>query len=185
MTMPFEPINEVSRRQAVVDMLSAIPSGEVVPYDALEIALGLDRHAVQSVVNQAKPSLQKIGQKSLVAVRNIGYRVLSPGEHIDLARDHQKKGRRQTRKAKSAVAHTDYAKLSDIERAQYDIALATISALERFERRADLRYASKERVDAFIREQGGHNDRTTSEVSDLKSRLGRLEDLVRQRKISA
>lgn len=180
----FATVGEVSRRRMVVDLVADTPAGDVVPYDVLEIALGVDRRTVQTVVNQAKPSLQKTCQKSLVAIRNVGYRVLLPGEHLELAKTHQKRGRRQTRKAKSAVKNTDFAQLSDIERVKYDIAVATISALERFEKRADLRYASRERVESFIKQQVGHNDRTEGEVSDLRDRLARLESLMTERDLA-
>ncbi|AEK09417.1 hypothetical protein LITTLEE_33 [Mycobacterium phage LittleE] len=184
----FEPKGTVSRRQMVLDVIEETPYGEIVPYEALEIALGVDRQGVLVAVNQAKSSAQKEFKKSLVAVRNVGYRVLNPGEELELAKVHQRRGRRQTKKAKSAVVNADYAKLTDLERVKYDIAVQTVAALERFERRADLRYASRERLDSFIKEQSTLNsktgeriNKTDNEVSELKSRLARLEFLMNER----
>lgn len=179
--MTFTPKGAVSQRQTVLDLVADTPHGEVVPYEALEIALNADRRAVLCAVNQAKPSMQKLFCKSVVAVRGIGYRVLHPGEHLELAKTHQKRGRRQTKRAKSAVANTDRSMLSELERVKYDIAVQTVSALERFERRADLRYASRERLDSFIRNQSDVNSRTAGEVVDLKDRLARLESRMQQR----
>lgn len=184
----FKPKGAVSQRQMIVDLVADTPHGELVPYQALEIALSADRRTVLSAVNQAKASIQKQCQKSLVAVRNEGYRVLNPNETMELAKVHQKRGRRQTRKAKSAIVNTDYAQLTDLERVKYDIAVQTVSALERFETRADLRYASREKLDSFIEGQrdlndrtGKRVDRTEGEVTDLKSRLARLESLIGER----
>jgi hypothetical protein len=184
----FETKGAVSRRQIVLNLIEETPHGELIPYEALEIALGADRRTVLAAVNQAKTSAQKQFSKSIVAVRNAGYQVLKPGEELELAKAHQKRGRRQTRKAKSAVVNTDYAQLSDLERVKYDIAVQTVSALERFERRADLRYASRERLDSFIESQKSHNsktgerqDRTDGEVIDLKNRLVALEERMNRR----
>jgi len=174
----FAPLDDVSRRVKVLDLIDATEPGEVIRYPELEFLLMVDRRTVQSVVNQAKPSAQKQLKKSLVAIRNVGYRVLLPGEHIELAKTHQKRGRRQTRKASSAVVNTDFARLSDVERVKYDLAQATLSALQRFERRADLRYASQERVNEFVQKQGQHNERTASEVTEIKDRLAKLEELL-------
>lgn len=178
----FVPLGDVSRRQQVIELVADAEPGDVIPYELLEAALGLDRHSTQSVVNQAKLGLQKGHQKSLMAVRNVGYRVLAPAEHLELAQAHQAKGRRQTRKSRHAVEHTDYTKLSEAERTKFDIAVGVLRTLERWERRADLRYASKERLDEFVAMQSNKNDRTDSEVSDLQARLARVEQLLKNNK---
>ena len=182
--MPFTTIGETSRRLQVIEYAGQIEDGEVIRYEELEALLGgeLQRAKIQQVVNQAKQGLQKTYKKSLEAVPTIGYRVLLPGEHIHLSRHHQKKGRRQTRRSKSAVVNTDYTQLTELERVKYDIASATIRALEQFERRADLRYASRERVESFIREQSSKSARTDDDVASVKDRLARLEALVRERR---
>lgn len=174
----FVPLADVSQRQMVIDMAADVEPGEIITYEAIESLLGLDRPRAQSVVNQAKFGLQKTHQKSLVAVRGVGYRVLSPSEHLELAKVHQAKGRRQTRKSRQAVEHTDYSKLNEAERTKYDVAIGVLRTLERWERRADLRYASRERLDDFVSAQSTKNARTDSEVSDLKTRLARIEQLL-------
>jgi hypothetical protein len=158
-----------------LEALAELPPGAVMLYGELESLLGLDRMGMQAVVNQAKSSLQKTHKRSVVAVRNVGYRVLAAAEHLDLAKVHQRKGRRQTRRSKSAVVNTDYNELSESERLRFDIAVDTIRALQAFERRADLRYASRERVESFIAHQSAKNERTESEVLDMQERLARLE----------
>lgn len=177
--MNFTPIGDVSRRNMVIDTVGDITPGDIITYDALEMALGLGRPAVQAVVNAAKPGIQKRHQRSLVAVRGIGYRVLLPAEHLGLAQEHQKRGRRQTRRSRMAVTHTDYNELSELERVRFDIAIATLKALEAFERRADLRYASRERVESFITEQSKKNIKNEEEARSVQDRLARLEKLMR------
>ena len=176
----FQTIGRKSRRQQVIDKIAPVPVGEVVKYEELEDMLNMDRLKMQAVVNAAKTGLQKEHQKSIVAVPTVGYRVLLPEEHIQLAKRHQKKGRRQTRRSKSAVVNTDYAQLSEIDRVKYDIAVATLRALETFEHRADLRYASRERVESFINQQASKNERTDDEVQSVKQRLAKLESLLRE-----
>lgn len=177
--MTFATVGEVSRRAQVVALVDATPHGELIPYEAIEMALGLDRPSAQAVVNQAKTSIGRDLQKALSAVTNVGYRVLQPSEHLNLAKKHQRKGRRQTRKAHGAVRFTDFTQLSADERDKFDLANATLAALERFEKRADLRYASREKVDAFIAEQSGRNERTAGEVQSMNDRLARLEKLIK------
>ncbi|SIJ95529.1 Uncharacterised protein [Mycobacteroides abscessus subsp. abscessus] len=178
----FESISDKSRRQTVVDLFADVEPGQVVPYDFLEAALGLDRAMTQGVVNQAKSGIQREHQKSLVAVRNVGYQVIEPQSHIRLAQDHQRKGRRQTRKALMAVENTDYDKLDEADRLRFDVAVGVIKTLVQWERRADLRYASREKLDAFVAKQDSRNERTDNEVSELRDRLSRVESLLTRQK---
>ena len=181
--MAFETIGETSRREQVVEYVGRKPAGEVVPYSELSDLLGgLERSRVQGVVNDAKKALQKVYKKSVTAVPGVGYRVLMPSEHLALARTHQQKGRRQTTRSKSAVVNTDYSQLTELERVRFDIANATLAALEQFERRADLRYASRERVESFINSQSSKNAKTDDEVSAVKERLARLEVLLAEKR---
>lgn len=175
----FTPVGDVSRRQQVIELASTAKPGDLLTYDSLQQMLGCDLETVRSAVNQAKPGCQRELQKSLVAVRNEGYLVALPEQHLDIAKTHQRKGRRQTKKSLSAVEHTDYSQLSESDRTRFDIAVGVIRVLETWERRADLRYSSREKLDEFILSQSDTNDRTSSDVANLKQRLARVESLVK------
>lgn len=179
----FESMSDKSRRQTVVDLFETVQPGEVVPYNVLEDVLGLDRPTTQSVVNQAKTGIQRTHQKSLVAVRNVGYQVIQPGSHLRLAQHHQKKGRKQTRRALMAVENTDYDQLDETQRLRFDVAVSVIKTLVQWEKRADLRFASREKLDEFVSQQDSRNQRTDSEVSELRNRLARVESLLTKPKI--
>lgn len=178
----FSPIGEKSRRVQVIEAAAKLEFDEVLTYEHLQDLLSADRPTVQAAVHAAIPGLQTGHKKTLEAVRNVGYRVVRPNEHLRIATKHQKKGRRSTRRGKLAVVNTDYSELTEEERAKADTARQIFDAMEAFERRADLRYASKEKVDQFIAGQSQTNLRTVEEVDGVKERLARLEQLVTARR---
>lgn len=175
----FKTIGEKSRRLQVIEKVADMQPDQVISYETLESMLSVDRLTAQSVVNSALPGLQREHKKTLVAVRGVGYRVLQANEHLGLATRHQRKGRRAVRRGKLVVVHTDYGQLTEAEKVKADTARQIFAAQEAFERRADLRYASKEKLDQFIAGQSSTNERTVEQVEQVKARLRELEKLVK------
>lgn len=173
--VPFEPIGEKSRRVQVIEIASSMNHDDVLTYEVLESLLNVDRRTAQSAVNQALRGLEIDHNKTLEVVRNVGYRVVRPNEHTRLAMKHQRKSLRQVSKAKSKVDHVDLSTMTDGERAAVTIAAAALASQMDFARRADLRYASKSKVDQFVREQSSVNAQTAEEVESMKDRVARLE----------
>lgn len=175
----FEAKGAKSRRQMLVDAVTECAYGELLPYPELGELFGLSaRKDIQSAVNGAKRSIEVNCSKTLVAVPNEGYRVADPAEHYKIATVHQRKGRRQSAKALSKVRHVDVSGLSQEDRDKLINAQTLISTLQQFERRADLRYANRKRVESFIADQDRKNKRSDDQLSEMMSRLERLESKI-------
>lgn len=173
MSAPFTPVGEMSRRDLVLKHLAAADYDEVVSYDQLATALdGVDRTIVQVAVNAAKPVLEKEHQKAVVAVPNTGYRVVQPGEHMELAVVHQKKSRRALKRSHSKVAHVDLSKLTEGERTAVTLAATSLAMQMDYMRRNDIRAARHEQA---LKAVTSTSDRTAEEVAELRARLDRLE----------
>lgn len=176
MTTPFTPINDKSRRAMLIDLVSAANYDDVLTYEELGELFGLvDKPAVQSTVNSAKGSVEKNTKRTLEAVRNEGYRVVNASEHHRLAASHQRKGRGQLKRAMSKVNHVDMGELSQDQRSAVISARVALAAQADFERRADLKYAKKEDLEAYTQEANQRTERSESEIEKMKSRLARLE----------
>ena len=82
----FETVGAKSRRLMLIDLVSATEPGTLIRYEELGDLFGLDSRAdIQGAVNGAKRSVEANTKKSLVAVKNEGYRVALPDEHHSLA----------------------------------------------------------------------------------------------------
>lgn len=177
---PFAPRDTVARWRVVLDHLTGLHPGEVLTYDELTERLGVaDRHALQSVVRRAAREFQRTGKHALVAVPNVGYRVVHPDEHVDLARHHQAKSTRSLVRARSAVVHVDYNGLSPETRALAEATARALAMQIDFNRRIDVRQGRIEDAVRAIQEGDRRRDeqqqRTDAQVKELLERLERLE----------
>lgn len=172
----FNPVNEISRRKQLIDLVSETDFGAVIEYDSLGEMFGLeDRRDIQSAVNSAKSSVEKNTRRALQAVPNKGYRVVDPSEHYGLAVHHQRKGRKQLRRALSKVNNVELDQLTSDQRTAVIAARVALAAQADFERRADLKYANRQEMETHMREQSEKVERSESEVKSLMDRIERLE----------
>lgn len=99
MTAPFVPIGPVARWKVIYDLIRPLKVGEVLTYEAMGEALGLDsekdRHVVQMAARRALKELLMIDHRGSKAITNVGYRVAKPAEHLGLAEERNKKAGRQ------------------------------------------------------------------------------------------
>lgn len=173
MSTLFQPIGELSRREMVLAALADRPEGDTIGYDELAEILGTDdRRTCQGAIDAAKPALGKLHNKALVAVRGIGYRVIHAGEHLALARQHQRKSLRQLGKSRAAVTHVDYSKLTEGERAAITLAATSIGMQVDYMRRNDIRAS---RIEAAVETVQTTQERSAEEIAQLTERLARVE----------
>lgn len=172
MTAAFKPIGERSRRDMVLDLLAAGDYDEVVKYADLEAELDANRDTVQAAVNAAKLLLEREHRKAVVAVPNVGYRVVRPNEQHGLAVVHQRKSVRALKRSLSKVNHVDAAQLTEGERAAVTLAATGIAMQLDYMRRNDIRAKRHEDMIAATTQTA---ERTAEEVAELKARLARLE----------
>lgn len=171
----FTPLGDKSRRVMILDLVATRKYGDTIAYAELETMLNVDRQTAQAAMHQTIRSLEREQSKTVEAVRNIGYRIVNPGDHLRMATRHQKKARRSVTRAKSKVDHVDMGELTDGEKAAVTLAATALAAQIEFARRADLRYAKREEVESFVSAQVVHNTRTVGELDAVKARMARLE----------
>jgi hypothetical protein len=99
------PIAEVARWRIIYDMLQPLAVGEVLTYETMAERLGLDpasdRQSIQMAARRALRELLEVDHRAADAVKNVGYRIAKPVEHIDLARQRNRRAGRQI-----AVGHS-------------------------------------------------------------------------------
>jgi len=169
----FKPLSEHSRREMMLSLFATAEYGSTIPYDTLSEVLKVhDRLILQQAVNSAKPALERLHNKAVVVVRNVGYRVALPSEHLGLARNHQNKSRRALRRGHSKVVNVDMNQLTQGERAAVQIAATTLALQIDYMRRNDLRVSRLEETATLVQ---GQSERAMDEVAELRARLEKLE----------
>lgn len=172
----FETVGAKSRRLMLIDLVAGTEPGTLIRYEELGDLFGLDsRMDIQGAVNGAKRSVEANTKKSLVAVKNEGYRVALPDEHHSLAVKHQRKGRNQIKRAMSKVQNVNLAALTQDQRTVVIAAQVALAAQADFERRADIRYAKRAEMEAFMSEQSTVNHRSDERLREMQERMERLE----------
>lgn len=167
----FQPQGEKSKRQMVyelvVDVVERDDIGGVVTKEEIEELAG-GVWMMPSVTRD----LERSHKRTLVAVRNHGYRVAHPNETLALVHKRRRSAHRQARRGRETAQHADHSKLTPDERsAVEDIAVRMagaeqmIAALARGQRRLEqaqqqMRFETEERLGdveravAKLREKG-------------------------------
>lgn len=102
--------------KAVYDYLRNLRPGDVVTYEKYEELLGRDLRDNRYPHNRAVKELEEVDKRTMEAVRSLGYRVIEAGEHVRLARTHERRGHRQIRKGIRKVVCADPALMTDEQR---------------------------------------------------------------------
>jgi hypothetical protein len=171
-TAAFQPLGARSRRDMALELLAGVDYDGILPYEEIEAALEVGRETGQQAVGAAKPELERLHNKAVVAIPNVGYRVVRPNEHMALAVVHQRKSVRALKRSLSKVNHVDAAQLTDGERAAVTLAATGIAMQLDYIRRNDIR---AKRHEAMIAANAQKSERTADEVAEIKARLARLE----------
>lgn len=178
---PFQPIGEQARWRIIYDILRDIPVDSVVTYEQLGDALNLDpdkeRHAIQMAMRRATSELENENNRTTDSVPNEGYRVVTAGEHLALARRHQKKAGRSLARGHSKAVHVDLSSVEDPEvRRALELTAQAFSLQLDFNRRFAVRQSQLEKAVQEIAEtQGANKQRSDEEVARLRERIERLE----------
>lgn len=113
---PFEPVGEEARWKVIYEILREAPEDEIVPYERLLDALGLDpeqRAVVHLATRRAVKELQEKDRRTVATVRGKGYRVATPEEHMPLGMSHHAKAGRALVRARNTVNSTDLNRIED------------------------------------------------------------------------
>lgn len=173
---PFEPVGPQARWRTVYDLLCGTATGDVLTYEAIGAALGLDpegdRHAVQMAVRRAAKQHEVNDRRAIEAVPNLGYRVVEAPEHLRLARGQQKRAGKSLARGQSKVVHVDLSGMEPETRRAFEVVARAFAMQMDFNRRFDVRQAKLEETITGMSER---TERTEQEIADLKARLARLE----------
>jgi hypothetical protein len=179
MNAPFEPIGELARWRVLVDEFRNVARGTTLTYDELGESLDLDpvkdRRAIQAAVGQASKALSRDHERSLVAVRGVGYRVALPDEHIDLAGRQQRKSRNAIVRARRHVDHVDLSGMDEITRSAFHAAARVLAYQEGQIRRLDLRQKDLESaVESVTTKVERIPEDTAARLAELERQIAEL-----------
>lgn len=176
MTAPFEPAGEIARWRSVYDMLKPLAVDDVLTYEDVADVLGLDaekdRSLMQSTIRRAARTYETVDKHALVAVPNVGYRVVRADEHVVLARGQQRRASRSLQRGHSKVVNVDLRGLSPEVRQLTEATARAFSLQMDFNRRFDVR---QQRLESVVSEVSERTERSEAEIGELKARLARLE----------
>lgn len=170
---PFEPKDEVPVWRTLYELLQAAPVDSVVPYDAMMAITGRDKSAVQSAVRRAAKELLVSDQRAIEAVPNQGYRIVTPDEHLTLARRHQRKSSRSLARGHGVTTHVDMSDMSVEVRRSFEAVARAFSMQMEFNRRLDVRQTELEDQIATMHPKVERNE---TELAALRARLENLEN---------
>lgn len=176
---PFEPIGDLARWRQLVPLFVETPRGSTVTHEELAKALDLDpesetdRKAIRAAVRQAAIHLSREHDRSLSAVRGVGYRVARADEHVELASGQQRRSRRALSRAKQHVDHVDLSELSEEGRRIVHAAASALAWQQQQIRKLDLRQAGLERVVESIANKA---DVTDERLAALEREIAELRE---------
>lgn len=172
----FTPIGERARWLDLLDLLRAAKTNDVVTYEVMGEVLDLDpekdRAAIRSALYRAAKEHEAVDKRAIVAVPNEGYRIVEPGEHLGLARRHQKRSSRALVRGHSKAVNVDLSKVEPETRKALDMVASVIALQMDFNRRAESKLAAHDRAIKSLVEA---TERTDAERDEFRARLERLE----------
>ncbi len=149
--IPFRPKGERAEWRLIYDHLVECAIGEVVTADALGEVLGRDfdhEGSQRRPIYRAIEELQKMHQRTLLAVPGKGYQIVAGGEHIEVVVSHGRRTRLAAGRTARKAATVDRALLDHEQSKRID---AIQLNMEQIEERARLRDARIERLERLLK----------------------------------
>lgn len=173
---PFQPQGEEARWRTLYRLLQDRNIGDVLTYeemaDALEMDPVGDRQVIQAVFRRAAIQYEQDDRRAVDSVRNVGYRIVEPTEHLKLAKRHGRKAGNQLKAAYSKTVNVDLSgESSDVVKAFELVAMGFAHQMEVNRRQA----ATNQRMDQAIANASVKIERTDDEVNALRERMEALE----------
>lgn len=180
MTAAFEPVGERARWEVVYELLIPLTVGEVLTYDVMGEALGLDtrsrRHLVQEALRRAAKEYLVRDKRDLKVVPNLGYRVIDPAAQMEVARSHQRKARRSLKRGHSHVVNVDFRDVAPEDRQAIELLSRAIGMQIDFNRRFEAKQLRLESlVDSLGTQTQQDRELVARQVAELRDRIARLE----------
>lgn len=178
--MAFRPAGDIARWRILYDLLRATSVGDILSYEKMAEALDLDpateRHIMQVAIRRAAEEFAFVDNHAVAAVPNVGYRVVEAKEHMDLAKGHQRRSRKQLMRAETKVVHVDVSALDPNSRKAFEVVATALAAQIDFCRRLDIRQRTlAQQLHAIQQDHRETSERTDEELARMRERLDRLE----------
>lgn len=174
---PFEPAGETARWRILYNLLAQVEVDSIVSYETMAEALDLDprrdRHTMQVAIRRAAIELEKVDKHAVEAVKNVGYRVVEPEEHLRLAKYQQRRSSRALVRGHSKVVNVDLSNVDPEVRQAFEVVAAAFAMQMDFNRRTDIR---QKRLEQALDAVHKKSTRTDEEIAELRARLKRLEE---------
>jgi hypothetical protein len=120
----FSPRRDRPEWRIVYDeLLSGADYGQVITYLQLAEVLERDIHErerLRAPIARARRELGNLRSMWLIAVPNVGYRVIQANEHVSVADDHKHRGQRQFTRMLDVSRATNLSRLNPEELAVWD-----------------------------------------------------------------
>lgn len=177
----FTPAGAEAKWRMVYPVLAAVPTGDVLTYEAMATALGLptdcDRKLLFGPFRQAAQVHEEQDHRAVESVRGVGYRVVGAAEHLRLAHRHNRRAGNQLELGRSKLVNVD---LSDVDpeiRKGFEVLGLAFGQQAEINRRMDSRHRRQAKALDIVTKT---TERNTEEVNELKARLAASEDRLAQ-----
>lgn len=173
----FDVKDALPQWEKVYNLLAAAEVDQIITYEEFDKALKLDFRAAQRPgFDKAVQQLERRNLRTVDNVRNKGYRIVRAHEHERLARKHQLKGLRQTKRSMRKVKSADRSKLGLDEKRRLDALEMHYVQLQAAQRR------NAERIEQVDTARKLDRRQVTEEVALLAQQVQRLQQQVDSRK---
>ncbi len=176
---PFKPLGDEPRWRTLYDLLRGLDVGDILTYERMANALGLDavqdRSTMASAMRRAAEEYAEQDKRAIEVVRNEGYRVVDVSTHLKLAHVHGRRAGTQLELAYSHVTNVDLSGVDPEVRKGFEVVARGFLEQMEINRRLSARQRRTERaLDAVAQ----RSDRTDEEIAELQARLQALESRV-------
>lgn len=174
---PFKPAGDRARWRMVYDVLCAASIGDLITYEQLGEATGLDpvteRQKIQMAVRRAADEYLDTDKRALDVVIDEGYRVANASGHLVLARRHQSRATKQLQRGHDKASKVDLSGVEPETRHALEVVAQAFALQMDYNRRLDVR---QQRLEDALTDVTERSERTEAEVAELRARLERLEN---------
>jgi FKBP-type peptidyl-prolyl cis-trans isomerase 2 len=177
---PFEPIGAQARWKTVYEILVKTPTGDIITYEQLGEALGLnpedDRNKIVQALRRAAKEHEEHDKRAVDVAPGQGYRPVDPTGSLTLARRQQKKAGRSLVRGHSKAVNVDLNGVDPEVRKALEMLGHAFTLQMDFNRRFEGKQARLEQTIREIADSAAEDrKRTAEEVAELRERLARLE----------
>lgn len=113
----FEPSGDRARWREAYELMARAEIGTTVTYAQLAEAMNLnpigDRAAIQMAARRAGLELERVEKRAAYSVKNEGYRIAQPSDHLALGKRRARRSRTQVRRGELVTRNVDLNGMDD------------------------------------------------------------------------